>query len=154
MNEKENELLVKLRPMFDHMLSYQGDDELISSCNDEYIFDPDQVIVTDGMINTRMQKSTNHPNGTTLLSIEIVELITSIRGASYVIICTIKENEYNTDLRVDRSSLDEDVFNKIIKSLEEIKEKYHSMRYYINDYIDKRNVLPNPTDIDDLLEEV
>lgn len=153
--DKETELLKKLKPMFDHMLSYLGDDELISSCNDEYCLDPNDFIVTDGLVTVSMQKIRVYPNGINdeLAAYDTVNLTTSVRGATHVIICEVDENgKYTTDLRVDESTLNEITFDKIVKSLENIKKNSDSSVYYIKEYRGEGEcVLPQTAKVIDLL---
>ena len=154
MDEKVKEYLDKLRPMFDHMLSYVGDDELISSCNAEYNIDPEDFIVTDGMINMCMQTAVVYPDGATnpITAYKIVELSTAVRGATYLIICNVgNDHKYETDLRVDESTLNEDTYKRIVKSLDEIKNKFDEMDYYIKEW--RCKALPQSVSINSLLEE-
>lgn len=120
-----DELLDQLKPLFPGgILDYNGDEELISSCNAEYRFCEDDIFTTDGSINVRMSKC------------ELVDgnereegicLNTIIRGATYIIEYSIEYPDH-LSLRIDRSKVDE-------RKIEEIKNKLKSFKENLEDSI-------------------
>lgn len=66
-----------LTEVFTHITIHAGDDEMTSSCNDEYSLDINDCILTNGIVNTIMQTVND--------ATEIIYQ-TSVRGATYVII--------------------------------------------------------------------
>lgn len=112
---------------FDNIMSYTGDDNLNSSCNDEYNLDIDECLITNGISNKVLARINNGSE---------VKYITSVRGATYVII--LKYNEYVApifDLRIDEPRYINTV-EEIDRTLKRIERcyGYDQMRYYLNEW--------------------
>lgn len=122
-----NKFIKELEPYFSQILDYLGDDELISSVNDEYNFGPNDMVLTDGIFISYLAKAINNKS-------EFIELITSIRGASYVIIVDFVDRKPMFDLRVDESKLDENLKNKIIQEVQKIKDNMDDCIYHMEEY--------------------
>lgn len=136
------EILEKLESLgilcwFDNIMSYEGDSELCSSCNDEYNIDINECLITNGIVN-RILATIN--NGTE------VQYLTSVRGASYVIILSF--GDYGTpkfDLRIDESRYINTV-EEIDRTLKRIERSggYDQMRYYLKEWrTDERFIIHN-----------
>lgn len=100
------------------VFDYLGDDELISSCNDEYHMADTNYILTDGAVHMRAMRT----------SINTF----AIRGASYVIICNPFDNgKMRVSLHLDRSKLIKN-FSKIMDALSSIPGLHADMVYYMS----------------------
>lgn len=114
-----DEYLDRLHQEFDIVYDYEGNDA--SSCDGEYFLSESDSIVTDGITHDLSKYA----------------LITVVRGASFVIIIGLNnhakgENVPFLDLRVDRSKLNYAIYDKIIKSKQNILEYYQSIKEFIS----------------------
>ena len=139
----------KLKSRFGQVFEYLGDDELLSSCNDEYSLEYNNFILTDGVYVQSMGAQTDedgHP---------MIGLTTSIRGAAYVIIGERDDDKVNVNvgskplLYVDTSKLNDMTIEKIKNSLQVIHKNYESVHYYVYEW--NKDDLPNPVDPHEVL---
>lgn len=128
-----------LEESFAAVYLYNGDDELISSCNDEYHLNDIDAVVSNGCVNLSVMLNDRDKRAGKLGDSAKFEYITSLRGGSYIIIETLgyKSAElcikYN--LYANRNVLEKD-YRCIMESLNLIK----SYRHLIDDYIQKNGI--------------
>lgn len=143
--KEQIELVKKLEKEFDKVYDYNGDEELISSCNAEYNLDNDDYILTDGMVNTHMDigevQSSDFTISPLIKSKNIIIQTTAVRGSTYIIILNSKNKKL--DLRIDVSALNNEKYETIIKMKQKIMEERDSMDYYINEWRPKGGLIPN-----------
>ncbi len=113
--EKAVDSMVEILKQFCwQVLDYTGDDELISSCNDEYWMCAENYVLTDGAIYMDAPRKAF-----------------SVRGASYVIVNHVFDGGImRISLHVDRSKLIEN-FNQVIHALVSIPNLHDDMVYHI-----------------------
>ena len=150
---KYEENKAKLEEVFDQCLFYEGDDELISSCNSEYTLDSNDFFVTDGMVNTSMVSCTCYPNGINhpITAYEFIQQTVTIRGASYLIIYEVDENgRLNLDLRMDKPFIEEKT-DEVLAKVRFIKGEYLNMNYYCKEWRGTDCVIENGTKLSDII---
>lgn len=128
-----NGLLKELKLHVDRLFDYRGDENYVSTCNSEYMFDQTEFIVTDGVTNTRLVKFVNpviKEDGSQVIN-HGVEVTTSVMGAKWIIIVETDKDSPIFDLRVDCSKLTEQVKVEIINKLNWIKGNYNELKYVI-----------------------
>ena len=121
---KLDDVLEEFKDHFDDVLDYLGDDELISSCNDEYTLQKNNWIVTDGVMHTSTQHGDNSTN------------TVCVRGATHVIICTWdkKAQRVRRTLYIDRPSA-VSAYPLIMRELKMETLNRDDILYYIETYV-------------------
>lgn len=112
---------------FANIMSYSGDEELISSCNDEYNIDINECIITNGIVNKVLMRIND--------GMEVM-YSTSVRGASYVIIVSFDNSETpKLDLRIDEKGYINAV-DELVRSIERIvrNDGFKDMKYYLTEW--------------------
>ena len=124
---------------FDTIMSYVGDEELNSSCNDEYNLDIDECLITNGISNKVLERINNGYE---------VKYTTSVRGATYVIILKYdKDGTPRFDLRIDEPRYINTV-DEIERTLRRIERcsGYDQMKYYLNEWRTDRKFIIKDND--------
>ena len=145
LTSEQIEYLRKLEKAFDIVYNCLGDDELMSSCNSEYHFDHNDVIRTDGSILTHMEMVTLQKG---CMEDECIELQTTIRGATYLIVADRATKTWRYSLYVDDPFI-VDKYDEIISRLEDMKKTMSNVEYYQNEYRDGI-IVPNQYVIDEI----
>lgn len=138
--EKQKKIYEELCEQFDEVRVYNGDDELISSINDEYHFDPTDIIMTDGCI-----ASSIHPFFDESNTLSGVENEIGIRGATYLIIYDVDKRK--TIVHIDKPFIVEKR-DAIIAAAFQLGKAIDSVRYYVEHW--RSTPLANPCAIDDI----
>lgn len=139
--EKQKKIHEELCKQFDDVMVYNGDDQLISSINAEYHFDPEDMIMTDGCIAPSM-----HPYFSDYMC-DGVEYEIGIRGATYLIIHKTTKNK--TTLRIDKPFIVEK-HDAIIAAKFQLDRALESIRFYMNEW--RSTPLSNPCPIGSIME--
>lgn len=130
LSKSAEEKLEELKHLFWEVYDYNGDDELISNVNDEYNFDQDDFLRTDGSINFSVHLANT---GT---AEPYVTYKTCIRGASYIIVANRTENNvWLHRLYVNRPSIEEK-YDEIIRQHDEMQRIKDDQSYYMNEWRD------------------
>lgn len=137
LSEKEQKKV--LEESFAHVYLYNGDDELISSCNDEYHLNDADTVASNGCVNLSVMLNDRDKRVGKLGDSAKFEYITSLRGGSFIIIETLgyksAEACVNYNLHANRNTLEKD-YRHIMESLNLIK----SYSRLIDDYIQTNGV--------------
>lgn len=126
-----------LEEYFDNVFLSNGDDQLISNCNNEYHLDVGDVTASNGCVNLSiMLEDRDKQPGE--LGLATFEHTTCLRGASYIIVgeSASRRREGNGYLLyANRNSIEKD-YREILESLTLIK----GYAVLIDDYIQKNGI--------------
>lgn len=136
LTKEERKIIESLKPNFFQILVYNGDDELISSVNSEYRFNPSDIIRTDGLIISHNVRGSIPKE---LGRKARITLETVIRGATYVVIYDTFHKRF--DLRIDQPFIIEKE-NEITQVIKQINDNLEDLLYTMDSM--KSSVYQNP----------
>lgn len=84
LSESEQERILK--EDFDNVFLYNSDDELISSCNDEYNLGNEDYVASNGAVNLSIMLENRDPRKGFVGDSATFKYVTCVRGAGYIVI--------------------------------------------------------------------
>lgn len=137
--------LEEFKRIFWQVRDYNGDDELISSVNDEYNFDQDDIIRTDGSVNFFVHTVENVSDHSSYIRYTV-----AVRGASYLIrACRTENKVWIYELFIDRPYI-ESKYDEVLRQYEGMKKSIDDVAYYMDNWRSIDNIIEDETDTNDI----